>query len=177
MATTASAKTATNQLDPTRWRALSIGLVGAFMVMFDTSMMNAILPTMQTALHMSPTQVTWATAGFSLAGAVTLVPAGRLGDDFGRRRMFVIGMVLFLLASLSCALAPNGSWLVASRFAMGIAGSIVIPQVIGLMQQLFTGKGRSKAFGVYAAIVAMSTAWGPLIAGQTVDGFGHQDGW
>jgi MFS family permease len=177
MATTASAKTTTIQPDPTRWRALSIGLVGAFMVMYDTSMMNAILPTMQTALHMSPTQVTWATAGFSLAGAVTLVPAGRLGDDFGRRRMFVIGMILFLLASLSCALAPNGSWLVGSRFAMGIAGSIVIPQVIGLMQQLFTGKGRSKAFGVYAAIVAMSTAWGPLIAGQTVDGFGHQDGW
>lgn len=177
MATTASAMTATGQPDPGRWRVLSIGLVGAFMVMFDTSMMNAILPTMQTALHMSPTQVTWATAGFSLAGAVTLVPAGRLGDDFGRRRMFVIGMVLFLLASLSCALAPDGSWLVGSRFAMGVAGSIVIPQVIGLMQQMFTGKGRSKAFGVYAAIVAMSTAWGPLIAGQTVDGFGHHDGW
>jgi len=86
-------------------------------------------------------------------------------------------MVLFLLFSLSCALAPNGSWLVISRFGMGVAGSLVIPQVIGLMQQLFTGKGRSKAFGVYAAIVAMSTAWGPLIAGQTVDGFGHQDGW
>src|SRR5882757_8592455 len=106
MATTASAQTTatTTSLDPTRWRALTIGLVGAFMVMYDTSMMNAILPTMQVSLHMSATQVTWATAGFSLAGAVTLVPAGRLGDDYGRRRMFVIGMTLFLLASLSCGL-------------------------------------------------------------------------
>jgi MFS family permease len=147
------------------------------MVMFDTSMMNAIVPTMQTALHMSPTQVTWASAGFSLAGAVTLVPAGRLGDDFGRRRMFAIGMTLFLLASLSCGLAPNGTWLVVSRLAMGCAGSIVVPQIIGLVQQLFAGKERAKAFGVYAALVAMSTAWGPLLAGQVVDGFGPQDGW
>lgn len=156
---------------------MSIGLVGAFMVMFDTSMMNAIMPTMQLSLHMSSSQVTWATAGFSLAGAVTLVPAGRLGDDFGRRRMFAIGMVLFVLFSLSCGLAPNGAWLVASRFAMGVAGSMVIPQVIGLVQQMFGGKERAKAFGVYAALVAMSTAWGPLLAGQVVDGFGHQDGW
>src|SRR5882757_1415572 len=177
MATTASAESPTTQLDPTRWRILSVGLVGAFMVMFDESMMNAILPSMQVSLHMSSSQVVWATAGFSLAGAVCLVPAGRLGDDFGRRRMFVIGMILFVLFTVSCAVAPNGDWLVASRFVMGLAAAMVIPQVVGLVQQLFAKKERPKAFGVYAALVAASTAFGPLLAGRIIAVAGEHNGW
>jgi len=179
MATTASAHstTPTTSIDQTRWRILSVGLVGAFMVMFDESMMNAILPSMQVSLHMSSSQVVWATAGFSLAGAVCLVPSGRLGDDFGRRRLFVVGMILFVVFTASCALAPNGDWLVASRFAMGLAGAMVIPQVVGLVQQLFAGKERAKAFGVYAALVAASTAFGPLLAGRIIAVAGEHNGW
>ena len=116
-------------------------------------------------------------SGYSLTFGLLLVPAGRLGDARGRRRLFVIGLVLFTLASVLCGAAPNATWLVVARLLQGLAAGLLTPQISALIQQLFRGRERGKAFGLFGAMVGISTALGPLIGGLLIQLFGEADGW
>jgi EmrB/QacA subfamily drug resistance transporter len=160
-----------------RWPALLICLAAGFMTLLDVSIVNVALPSMQRALHMSPTQVSWAVAGYALTFGLTLVPAGRLGDEYGRRKLFLIGLALFAVTGILCGAAPNATVLVAGRLCRGVAAGLLAPQVLGLLQQMYTGPRRGKAFGYYGATVGLSTAIGPLLGGVILQAFGRADGW
>src|SRR4030081_3094548 len=162
---------------PRRRHALLICLVAGFMTLLDVSIVNVALPSMEHSLHMSPADVSWAVAGYALTFGLTLVPAGRLGDEYGRRKLFLIGLALFAVTGVLCGAAPTPTGLVAGRLCRGVAAGLLAPQVLGLLQQMYTGPRRGKAFGYYGATVGMSTAIGPLLGGVILQAFGVASGW
>ena len=115
---------------PTYWAALPVLLAGAFMVVLDFFIVNVALPSIATDLGAGDSSLEWVVAGYGLTFAAFLITAGRLGDSLGRRRVYVIGLALFTLASAACGLAPSPTTLVAARVAQGIAGAVVMPQVL-----------------------------------------------
>ncbi|MEV0401723.1 MFS transporter [Actinoallomurus sp. NPDC050550] len=163
--------------DPGRWRAFAVCLVAGAMTLLDVSIVNVALPSLQAGLRVSSEALSWAVAGYTLTFGLTLVPAGRLGDTFGRRRMFLIAVAVFTAVSVLCGLSDSGTWLVCARLAQGVAGGMLTPQVVGLMQQLFTGRERGVAAGLYGAMVAAATAIGPLAGGLLIQAAGSANGW
>jgi EmrB/QacA subfamily drug resistance transporter len=163
--------------DPNRWKALSVCLVAGFMTLLDVSIVNVALPSIQQGLGAGENALSWIVSGYALAFGLLLVPAGRLGDARGRRPSFEVGLALFTLASVACGLAPNATLLVVARLLQGIAGGILTPQVSGLIQSLFRGAERGRAFGLFGATVGISTAVGPLLGGAIIAVFGADDGW
>jgi EmrB/QacA subfamily drug resistance transporter len=164
--------------DPNRWKALVICLLGGGIVLLDVSIVNVALQSISSGLPgASPEAVQWILSGYALAFGLLLVPGGRLGDASGRRRMFVIGVGLFTVASALCGFAPNGLVLVIARLVQGFAGGLLTPQVTALIQQLFRGKERGTAFGLFGATVGIATAIGPLIGGLLITAFGTENGW
>ncbi|HEY4459795.1 MAG TPA: MFS transporter [Pseudonocardiaceae bacterium] len=160
-----------------RWPALLICLVASFMTLLDVSVVTIALPSMEHSLHMSPAEITWTVAGYALAFGLTLVPAGRLGDEYGRRRLLLIGLALFAVTGLICAVAPNVLVLIIGRLLRGVSAGILAPQVIGLLQQMYPKRTRGRAFGYYGATTGLSTALGPLFGGLVLQAFGPADGW
>lgn len=163
--------------DPRRWKALAVCLVVGFMTLLDVSIVNVALPSIQTGIHASEAELSWVISGYALTFGLFLVPAGRFGDARGRRTAFLVGLTLFTLASAACGLAPDALSLVVSRLVQGIAGGMLTPQVSGLIQQLFRGAERGKAFGLFGTTIGVSTAVGPLLGGLLIQGFGVHSGW
>lgn len=163
--------------DRTRWQAFAIAVSVAALTILDLSKVNVGIPAIEDAFGASPTEIQIIVAGYVLAFGVVLVPAGRWGDLHSRRRMFLIGLVVFLVASLLCAIAPTVEVLAASRVLQGVAAGLLMPQVLGLIQQLFTGPARGRAFGIFGAVIGLATAFGPTLGGLFV-GIGDADfGW
>ncbi|MFJ6653730.1 MFS transporter [Microbacterium sp. NPDC091313] len=160
-----------------RWRAYWIAVSVAAITILDLSKVNVALPSIETALNAGSTELQLIVSGYVLTFGLTLVPAGRLGDLRSRRLLFVIGLSLFLLTSLACALAPNGTLLLLFRLLQGVAAGIQMPQVLGLVQQLFTGKERGRAFGLFGATIGVATALGPTLGGLLIALGGETDGW
>jgi EmrB/QacA subfamily drug resistance transporter len=165
------------QPDPRRWKALAVCLVGGFMVLLDVSIVNVALPSIRDGLHASESELQWVVSGYALTFGLLLVPAGRVGDVRGRRTMFVVALGLFSLSSLACGLAPTSLFLVIARLVQGLAGGLLTPQISALIQQLFRGRERGTAFGLFGTVIGVSTAVGPLLGGALIALFGADDGW
>ncbi len=165
------------QPDPRRWRALAACLVGGAMVLLDVTIVNVALPSIRTGLGASESALQWVVSGYALSFGLLLVPAGRLGDVRGRRTIFVVALVLFALASLACGLAPSSTFLVLARLAQGLAGGLLTPQINAVIQQLFRGRERAVAFGLFGTVIGVSTAIGPLLGGVLIAAFGAEEGW
>lgn len=165
------------ELDPRRWKALWVCLIAGFMTLLDISIVNVALPSIQHGLHAGDNELSWVVSGYALTFGLLLVPAGRVGDARGRRPAFVFGVSLFVLSSMACGLAPGASFLVIARLVQGLAGGVLTPQIIGLLQVLFSGQERARAFGLYGFTVGVSTAVGPLLGGLLIDAFGDATGW
>ncbi|GGO68562.1 MFS transporter [Nonomuraea cavernae] len=163
--------------DDQRRRALGICLVAAFMSGLDVSIVNVALPSIRDGLHASAGGLQWIVSGYALTFGLLLIPAGRLGDARGRKTVFLAGVALFTLASATCGLATNMPLLIVSRLVQGIGAGLINPQVSGLIQQMFQGGGRGRAFGALGAAIGLSTAVGPLVGGGLVTAFGHEEGW
>ncbi len=163
--------------DPNRWRALAVCLVAGFMTLLDVSIVNVALPSIQTGLGAGDNALQWIVSGYALTLGLLLVPAGRMGDARGRRPLFMLGVGLFVVASVGCGLAPSALVLVISRLLQGFAGGLVTPQISGLIQSMFSGEERGKAFGFFGTTVGISTAIGPLLGGALIALFGTHDGW
>ncbi|GAA4519286.1 MFS transporter [Actinoallomurus oryzae] len=163
--------------DPNRWRAFAVCLMAGFMTLLDVSVVNVALPSVQAGLRTSSAQLSWVVAGYTLTFGLALVPSGRLGDGFGRRRVFLLGVASFTVVSVVCGLSASGTGLVCARLAQGVAGGLLTPQVVGLMQQLFEGRERGTAAGLYGAMVAAATAVGPPVGGLLIQATGSADGW
>jgi MFS family permease len=160
-----------------RWRAYAIAVAVASLTILDLAKINVAIPAISDDLGASATQVQLLVAGFVLAFGLLLVPSGRIGDLYSRRTMFLIGLTLFTLSSLAGALSPTIELLVASRIAQGFAAGLLMPQVLGLIQQLFLGQERGRAFGIFGAVIGLSTAFGPTLGGILVGVGGSSFGW
>ena len=162
---------------PGRWRALTVSLAAAFMTLLDVSIVNVALPSIERDLGASAASVQWVISGYALAFGLVLVPAGRLGDVLGRRRMFLIALSAFVVTSALSGAAPTTGLLIAARLLQGVAGGMLIPQNSGLIQELFGGAERGRAFGFLGATVGLATAAGPVIGGLILATFAGPDGW
>jgi EmrB/QacA subfamily drug resistance transporter len=165
------------QAHPGRWRALAVSQVAAFMALLDVSIVNVALPSIERGLGASAVTVQWIVSGYALTFGLALVPAGRLGDALGRRRMFLIGLSAFVVTSALTGAAPTAGLLIAARLLQGIAGGMLIPQNSGLIQELFQGPERGRAFGILGATVGLATAAGPVVGGLILAAFTGPDGW
>ncbi|MEU1841928.1 MFS transporter [Micromonospora chersina] len=163
--------------DRRRWKALGVGLVAAFMTLLDVSIVNVAVPSIDRAIHATPSDLQWVLSGYALTFGLVLVPAGRFGDARGRRTAFVVGVALFTVTSALAGLARSPEWLIAARLVQGAAAGIVNPQVSGMIQQLFRGADRGRAFGLLGATIGISTAVGPLLGGLLIELGGQEHGW
>ena len=163
--------------DPRRWRVLAVSLVVGFMSLLDVTIVNVAVPSIRAGLDTSAATVQWVVSGYALAFGMTLVAGGRLGDAHGRRRMMTIGLVGFVVSSAAVGLAPNAAAIVLARLAQGASAGLLTPQNSGLIQQLFRGEERGRAFGLFGFTVAVASATGPLIGGALIGLLGDENGW
>ncbi|WP_243718829.1 DHA2 family efflux MFS transporter permease subunit [Actinomadura sp. 7K534] len=160
-----------------RWQALSVCLVAAFMTLLDVSIVNVALPSIRDGLGASEAGLQWILSGYALTFGLVLVPAGRLGDARSRRAVFMFGLALFTAASALAGIAQSVLMLVLARLVQGVAGGIINPQVAGLIQQLFRGADRGRAFGALGAVIGIATAVGPMLGGGLISLAGPEEGW
>ncbi|GAA1315188.1 MFS transporter [Saccharothrix xinjiangensis] len=163
--------------DPRRWRALTVTLVAGFMSLLDVSIVSVALPSVQHGLGTTPAGVQWVVSGYALAFGLALVPAGRLGDAIGRRTMFLFALGGFVLFSALAGIAPTTEVLIAARLLQGVSAGALAPQNSALIQQLFRGAERGRAFGFFGATVGISTAVGPVVGGLILAVAGEDEGW
>ncbi|MFI6663139.1 MFS transporter [Streptomyces sp. NPDC050523] len=147
---------------------LAVVLLAAFMQLTDVSIVNVAIPSIHRELRAGYAVIEWVVAGYQLAFAVVLITGGRLGDIFGRKRLFVIGAAGFTIASILCGMAPTAGILVGTRVLQGIAGALMFPQIFSIVQATFPAHERSKAFGAVAAVMGVATTAGPLLGGLLV---------
>ncbi|ROP60584.1 MFS transporter [Curtobacterium sp. PhB115] len=168
---------ATHLDDRTRWRAFAVCVAVAALTILDLSKVNVGLPSIERSLGATSSSLQLIVAGYALAFGLALVPAGRLGDLKSRRALFITGLIAFTGSSLLCALAPTIEVLIVTRILQGFAAGTQMPQVIGLVQQLFRGPERGRAFGLFGAMIGISTALGPTIGGGLIAIGGEESGW
>ena len=159
------------------WRAVSVVLAGAFMALLDTTIVTVALPTIRTGLHASPATLEWVVSAYALAYGLALVPAGRAGDRFGHKPLFLTGLAIFTLASAACGLSQNQGEIIAARAIQGIGAGIFYPAISATIQLSFTGPARSKAFSALGATIGASIALGPVLGGLIIAAAGTRDGW
>lgn len=143
-------------------------LTAVFVQLVDVSIVNVAIPSIQSDIGASFAQVQLVLAGYQLAFACTLITAARLGDIYGRKRLFVVGMTLFTLASLTSGLAPEPVTLVLSRVVQGMASGLMYPQTLSVIQVLIPRQMRAKAFGILGATIGLATILGPLLGGLII---------
>jgi EmrB/QacA subfamily drug resistance transporter len=163
--------------DPRRWVALVVCCSALFMTLLDVSVTNVALPSIGSATGASPSELQWVVSGYTLAFGLVPVLAGRLGDDHGRRLMFQVGVAGFAVTSVLAGLAPGPAMLIVARVLQGLSGGLINPQVAGLVQQMFRGPERGRAFGFLGTTVGLGTALGPLVGGALIVLGGPELGW
>lgn len=168
---------ASSVFTPHQQRILAVLLIPIFMSLLAVSSINVALPALQRGLDASDAELQWAISGYTLVFGMVLVPAGRAGDLFGRRRLFMVGLGVFALGALLSGLAPTGVLLVLARLVMGVGAGLLNPQVTGFIQGEFSGASRARAFGALGAVVGVSVAVGPLLSGGLITWLGGDLGW
>lgn len=163
--------------NPHRWRILSVSLAVGFMSLLDVTIVNVALPSMRTGLDADVATIQWVVSGYALTFGLVLVAGGRLGDAYGRRRMMLLGLTGFILASAAVGFAPTAELVVVARLAQGASAGLLAPQNSGLIQELFTGEERGRAFGLFGFTVSISSALGPVLGGAVIALAGSEDGW
>ena len=148
-----------------RWLPLPVVLAGTFMVVLDFFIVNVALPSMQSELGASDSAIEWVIAGYALTSAIFVITGGRLGDRFGRRRVFSLGLALFTVASAACGVAATPLQLVIGRLVQGVAAALLTPNVLSLIGVLYAGPDRLRALSVYGTVMGLAAVGGQLIGG------------
>lgn len=160
-----------------RWRMLSVLLAVLFMSLVSVSIVNVVLPSIESTLQATEADMQWVLAGYALTFGVVLVAAGRAGDLLGRGMMFISGVLIFTLASVLAGFAADPMQLNIARFIMGIGSGLLNPQVMGMIQQHFKGAARGRAYGLLGTAVGFSVAIGPVLGGVLINWLGPEAGW
>src|SRR5512140_43911 len=145
-----------------KWWTLLAVCTATFMLLLDITIVNVALPAIETALHASFSDLQWVVDAYALALATCVLTAGALADLFGRRRVFVIGIVLFTIASAACGIANDPLFLIIARGLQGLGGAAMFATALALISKEFNGKERSTAFGIWGATIGLAVAIGPL---------------
>jgi len=151
---------------------LAATILGSSLAFIDGSVVNVALPALAQDLKVNPVNLSWAINAYLLPLGVLILLGGALGDHFGRRRLFQIGLSTFALASLACAAAPSFAWLLAARGLQGLGAALLMPNSLAILGGAFTGEARGRAIGTWAAAGALAGAMGPIIGGWIVDTVG-----
>ncbi|MFJ4839523.1 MFS transporter [Streptomyces sp. NPDC088746] len=165
--------------EPYRWRwlILVVMLVAEVMDLLDASIVNVAGPALEESLGAGPVGLQWVIGGYALTLGAGLVLGGRLGDRYGRRSMFLIGLTAFTATSLLCALAPNIESLIVFRLLQGAAGAMLLPQGLGLLRENFSGSELTKVFGIFGPVLGLGGIIGPVLGGFLVEGDFFGLGW
>jgi EmrB/QacA subfamily drug resistance transporter len=160
-----------------RWLILAVVLAAECMDLIDSTVVNVAAPLIAHDFHASSTSLQWIVGGYPLAIAVGLITGGRLGDLVGRRHMFIIGSVGFVLASVLCGLAPSAGVLITARLVQGAFAALLLPQGFGILRETFPPEERQQAFALFGPVIGLSAVFGPIIGGSLIkwDLFGS--GW
>ena len=150
------------------WLVLLVLTTGFFMIMLDTTIVNVAIPAMSAGLNTTLDQILWVLNAYILVYAVLLITAGRLGDLYGQRNLFAIGLVIFTVASALCGLSQNAGELIAARILQGVGGALLTPQTLAIITSLFPPERRGAAFGIWGAVAGLATVAGPTIGGAIV---------
>jgi EmrB/QacA subfamily drug resistance transporter len=152
-----------------RWLILGVMLAAEIMNLLDSTIVNVAGPDLERSLGSSALGLQWVIGGYALTLGVGLILGGRLGDRFGRRRMFLVGLAAFTAASLLCAVAPTIGALITVRLVQGLAGAMLLPQGLGLLRENFSGPELVKVFGVFGPVLGLGGILGPLIGGGLIE--------
>jgi EmrB/QacA subfamily drug resistance transporter len=154
--------------DPKRWLALIVILVAGFMDLLDATIVNVAIPSIQSDLNAQYSDLEWIVAAYAIAFAAMLITGGRLGDIFGRKRLFMIGVGGFTLASTLCGVAPTPVLLILARFLQGMMAALMVPQILAIIHVTFPPSERGKVFGMFGGIVGSASVAGPIFGGLLV---------
>src|SRR3954453_9771539 len=160
---------AASKRDPKWWTLTSV-CTGVFMLLLDITIVNVALPDIQSQLDASLSDLQWVIDAYALSLAALLLTAGSLADLYGRRRVFVIGLLIFTLGSIACGAAQDIFFLQISRAFQGIGGAAMFATALALLASSFHGKDRGTAFGVFGAVTGVAVAIGPVLGGVLTSG-------
>jgi EmrB/QacA subfamily drug resistance transporter len=155
-----------------KWWTLSAVAIGLFMIMLDNTVVNVALPTIQSDLGATLSELEWIVTGYALTFAALLLTGGKLADLLGRRLVFVVGLAIFTGSSLACALAPNATFLVGGRLVQGVGAALMNPATLSIILATFPPRQRGTAIGIWAGVAAMALAIGPLAGGLLTEHVG-----
>jgi len=148
-----------------RWWALAAVALGVSLIIMDATVVNVALPVIIRDLHLSSTQAEWMNAVYALVFAALLLTVGRIGDLKGRRKLFLIGMIVFIGGSVAAGAATDGTLLIAARLVQGIGAAMILPATLSTLNAVFTGRERAVAFAVWGSTIGGMAALGPLVGG------------
>ncbi|MGW1075774.1 MFS transporter [Streptomyces sp. NPDC002537] len=149
--------------DRRRWLALAVVMTASFMDLVDVTIVNIAMPSIQRDIDASFSVLQWLSEGYALAFAIGLITGGRLGDIYGRKKIFLLGMGGFTLASMLCGVVSDPQLLVAARVLQGLMGALMVPQVLSIIHVTFPAHERGKVFGMFGAVVGLGAVSGPLL--------------
>src|SRR5690349_6542031 len=150
------------------WLVLLVLTTGFFMIMLDTTIVNVAIPAMSAGLNTTLDQILWVINAYVLVYAVLLITAGRLGDLYGQRTLFAIGLFIFTVASALCGLSQSASELIAARVLQGVGGALLTPQTLAILTSIFPPERRGAAFGVWGGVAGLATLAGPTLGGAII---------
>ena len=151
--------------DNRKWWTLGAMCFALFMVMLDNTVVNVALPSIQREIHAQLSALEWVINGYTLTFAVLIATGGRLGDIFGRRRMFLYGVIIFAVTSATAGLAQDPAMLIGSRAIQGIGAALMMPATLSIITHAFPAAERGKAIGTWAGVSALALSIGPVIGG------------